>query len=166
MKQIPGWEGRYSITVSGSVWSHAWKRWRKPLNNRGYLYANLKRNGKQSMIAVHRLVAMTYIGAKSSDAIDHIDRNPSNNHHSNLRIATQTQNRANARGWLSLGNKFKGVFKYTKNGGWVAQICSKRLGTFPDAVSAAKAYDDAAIAKWGSFARVNFPRLEKTSTKQ
>lgn len=92
--------------------------------------------------------------------IDHIDRNRLNNHRSNLRQATNSQNLANAN--LSISNKsgFRGVYKHTKSGKWIAQICisgkNKNLGSFNIPEDAARAYDKAALEIFGEFANPNF----------
>jgi hypothetical protein len=55
-------------------------------------------------------------------------------------------------------SRFKGVSLYRKDGTWQAQITvnyrNRYLGRFPTEEAAASAYDDAAIAAWGRFARL------------
>lgn len=58
---------------------------------------------------------------------------------------------------------FKGAYLHKPSGKWVAQISPngqrKHLGTFSTAEDAAKAYDAAAFAEWGSGCYLNFPDL-------
>ena len=64
MKEIPGFEGQYSITPTGQVWSHREKhfiaQWDK---GTGYYVVKLynKQLRKVQSKAIHRLVAETYI---------------------------------------------------------------------------------------------------------
>lgn len=64
MKDIPGYEGRYSITEDGRVWSYP-KHFKKgkfliACGNR-YLHVELWKNNKGKLIHVHRLVAITFL---------------------------------------------------------------------------------------------------------
>lgn len=74
----------------------------------------------------------------------------------NCRWATPSQNMANRRSWSALG--LKGVFK-RPSGRFGAVIRAdggqKVLGTFDDPLDAARAFDAAAIARFGEFAFTN-----------
>ncbi len=62
----------------------------------------------------------------------------------------QDSNRKNA-------SRFRGV---QRNGGskkWKAVCADQYLGLFTNEEDAARAYDTAALARWGRFARPNFP---------
>jgi len=93
--------------------------------------------------------------------VDHKDGDGLNNQRSNLRRSSALQNSQNQR--LSRRNKsgFKGVF--FKGPKWMASIRmngrSTHLGMFDSAEAAALAYDAAAAAAFGEFARLNFPDL-------
>ena len=67
-----------------------------PRYREGYLDVYISGFG---MIPVHRLVALAYIGYPDDphkDQINHIDKNPSNNHYSNLEWVTNGENQIHA----------------------------------------------------------------------
>lgn len=92
--------------------------------------------------------------------IDHADGNGLNNRRSNLRPATNGQNKANTGKYLGCTG-FKGVYQNKRTGRWNAQIRVnghfRNLGTYDDPAEGARAYDAAALEAWGEFARLNFP---------
>lgn len=57
-------------------------------------------------------------------------------------------------------SQYKGVFWWKQHGKWCARIVvdgrQKHLGLFKEEPDAARAYDQAARAAWGEFARTNF----------
>ena len=94
MKPIPGYEGLYSVTKDGKVWSHKRKgQWLKAANMYGYLSVNLKKNGIGKAKRVHRLVALTYIKKiKGKNIINHINNIKDDNRVENLEWVTQREN--------------------------------------------------------------------------
>ena len=86
MKDIIGYEGLYSITSCGKVWSYKNKKFLKPLSNgKGYLFVRLCKNGKIENKRIHRLVAEAYLpNPNNYDTVDHIDFNTANNCVNNL----------------------------------------------------------------------------------
>lgn len=125
------------------------------LNNMGYARTRFRVNGKQ--LYLHKLIAAR-MGLSVN--IDHVDGNPLNNRRSNLRECNHKTNGANR--CLSSNNTsgYKGV---TRNNGklrpWKASITvddkTKFIGTFATAEEAARAYDEAALAHWGEYAKTN-----------
>lgn len=118
----------------------------------GYVTSGAGKN----QILLHRLVTK----ADSTVFVDHINRNRLDNRKSNLRICTAGQKAYNKEKLNTNTSGYKGVC-LLKNGKWQAQIGydgrSIYLGIFPDAISAAKAYDKAALRLIGDFALLNFP---------
>jgi len=87
---------------------------------------------------------------------DHKDGNRLDNRKSNLRPATHAQNGIN-RGPNNAPktSKFKGVSWYSRDSKWRAQLRRKNLGYFVDEIQAAKVYNEAALARFGEFAKLN-----------
>ena len=69
----------------------------KPQNHKdGYLRVEFYKNRKTTHKYIHRLVGETYLKPdETRPEIDHIDRNPRNNHISNLRWANKSENALN-----------------------------------------------------------------------
>ena len=65
-------------------------------HNREYLQVNLWKKNKRYCFLVHRLVAETFLEDFNKELdVDHIDRNRTNNHVSNLRCVTRSENNFN-----------------------------------------------------------------------
>ena len=66
------------------------------IQNRGYKYFQLQREGKRINYLIHQQVAKLFIGERINElVVDHIDRNKLNNNVSNLRYVTQQENCCN-----------------------------------------------------------------------
>ena len=111
-------------------------------------------------VRIHRLVYETFIGdIPNGKLVDHIDRNPSNNNLTNLRIASKFENQRNMN--IRRDNKtgYKGVYFNKQRGHYQAYIqlkdTHKYLGSFATAEEASKAYDEAAIIYFKEFAATN-----------
>lgn len=111
---------------------------------------------------VHQLAWFIVTGQKPERGlvIDHINGDPFDNRFANLRRCTQAENSRNAVA-KKKALPFKGVHFYKRDRKWAAGIMlnrqRKHLGYFASAYEAARAYDIAARAMHGEFARLNFP---------
>ena len=104
MKPIPGYEGLYSVTEDGRVWSEP----RLSTNGRkcgglflspgrlqnNHLMVSLRgRSGRSKTHQIHILVLTAYVGPRPKGLYGlHWDDNPDNNHVSNLRWGTPQEN--------------------------------------------------------------------------
>lgn len=86
MKPITGYEGLYSITNQGRVWSHSSNRFLSPYRRgRGYLGVKLYKKGKSKQFKVHRLVAEAFLeNPDGLPQVNHKDENKHNNCVDNL----------------------------------------------------------------------------------
>jgi hypothetical protein len=134
--------------------------WRLLRGHNGKVYAYTQT--KSGPVYMHRLIARTPVGRET----DHINGDGLDNRRSNLRVATCSQNSANM--WKprrpdgsATTSRFKGVTWDRSRSKWQAKITvdqhCKNLGRFDSEEDAARAYDAAAVAHWGAFARLNFP---------
>lgn len=98
---------------------------------------------------------------------DHANGDGLDNRRSNLRAATPSQNSANQRRSSRNTSGYKGVGWYARTSRWRAYLGTggkqHHLGYFGSPEAAARAYDAAARAQWGEFARVNFPDEERAA---
>lgn len=90
----------------------------------GYHSVNLVKNGKVNVVYVHRLVAMAFLqNPNNYPQVDHLDTNRTNNHVSNLRWCTNSQNMLNPFTRINNSNSKKGMI--IKRGNASNQICRK-----------------------------------------
>ena len=130
-----------------------------------YAVRNYKNSeGKRRIIRMHRVILERMMGRplKTWEQVDHINQDGLDNRRANLRMATRTQNNANARiQSVPKSSIYRGVTweKYSER--WRAQIgfngVNHFLGDFNHEEDAARAYDNAAKRLFSSFARLNFP---------
>lgn len=117
-------------------------------------YVQIGIDGRKYM--AHQL-AFFYMTGRWAKRVDHKDRDPANNKWSNLREATQTQNRANSIGKRDSESGIKGVCWYAPTNKWRAAIqrdgVRHHLGYFKSKQDAAAAYRKAANKLFGEFAR-------------
>lgn len=118
------------------------RRWR--VHTDGYV-----RDSKT--VALHREIMKPPAGM----VIDHINGNPLDNRRENLRICEHRQNLWNGRPHRDGSSKYRGVCWSKDKRKWRAQIQGKPLGFFASEDDAAKAYNAAAVVKFGEFVRLN-----------
>lgn len=94
-RKIPSLKFFYEITCEGKKIRNA--RSKRHLNcyknNQGYYFTTVCIKGKVKHVTVHSLVAECWLGAKPEGyEIDHIDKDKTNNHYTNLRYVTHSEN--------------------------------------------------------------------------
>lgn len=136
IRAIPEYEGLYSITIDGKVYSHISRRYKKTYKG-NYEYVRLSKNGKEKHFSIHRLVAITYIpNPNHYPIVDHIDNNPFDNNVDNLQWLTQRDNVHRSYEKLSpirnftecklyKGDKLIGYFKSKRE---CCRYCADKLG--------------------------------------
>ena len=112
-------------------------------------------------IAIHDLVVVKPTGY----IVDHIDGDTLNNQKCNLRACTHRQNMRNSRKRKTGTSPYKGVIVYESMFSnvpvkYIAKIQSTYLGHYKTIDEAVKAYDKAALERFGEFACTNFPKEE------
>ena len=122
---------------------------------------------RRKTITLHRLL----MNPPEDMQVDHINGNGLDNRRENLRICTNAQNNANKPPQKNSKSGLKGVRRSSKNR-WCARIgtgflkkdtdkpTERVIGYFSSKEEAARAYDRAAIRRYGEFAYTNFPREE------
>ena len=86
MKDIPNFEGLYSATETGQIWSHYKNRFLTPTKSKnGYLKVILIKNKIPYNKMVHRLIAETFLpNPLNYPMVNHKDENKANNKVENL----------------------------------------------------------------------------------
>lgn len=137
---------------------HTWHA--KPASQRDErYYACTKILGK--LVYMHRFLMKPDEGL----TVDHINGDGIDNRRGNLRLASRSQNNAN-RVTSPNSNGYRGVGSYTRRNktyyrASVGRGAARSLGRWhSDPALAAQDYDAIALARFGDFARLNFPRPE------
>ena len=146
------WWGRVANTKTGRIL--------KPGTTRGYQFVGLCKNGKSKIHFIHRLVAREWVpNPDGKMCVDHRDGDTTNNHHENLRAATQSENLMNKRRHKNSSSVYKGVSFDKNSGKWVVRIkvggVNKNMGLFKIEREAAEVYNAAAVKFFKEFARLN-----------
>lgn len=122
-----------------------------------YVYRRPWVNGRQEMLYMHRLVLSRVLKREivKGEHVDHIDGNPLNNRRTNLRVATDSQNKMNRGKQKDNTTGYKGVTYKSDRRKWVAQIKKDRknyyLGGFNTPEEAYAAYCAKAKELHGEF---------------
>lgn len=161
--------------------SPSWLSWKKPRSRRikpgdhagwqnrlgdrstGYFQVGIQLDGKDQLFIGHRIVYYMYYKVDPGEKqVDHIDGNKFNHNPLNLRLAVDSENRANTRKRnQKTTSRFKGVCANKKSEAkpWFAYIDwnkkRKYLGAFATEEEAACAYNAAALEIHGEYAFLN-----------
>lgn len=89
----------YEVNKNGEIRNGTTKKLVQQKNNKnGYHSINIRKNGKQTFVGVHRLVAETFLhNPLNLEHVDHLDHNPLNNQLSNLKWKSVSDNMFNRR---------------------------------------------------------------------
>jgi hypothetical protein len=160
---VKGFEGRYSVSTEGDVFSHVTTQFMTRLSRgkTGYLFVRIAAevNGKKKAKNIHRIMGETYLGATRGQMVDHKDGDRANNDLNNLRLCDNRTNQYNSKIWSNNTTGFRGVWFNKRKKRFTANICvngkNQYLGGFLTAEEAGQAYDDAAKKLHGDFYRSN-----------
>lgn len=157
VKEIPLTKGKTALVDDEDYELLSKRKWQAHKGNRSnnwYARRITSKNGRILTIIMHRLI----MNAPDEMVVDHIDHNGLNNQKANLRLCTKAQNFCNRTKNYNNTSGYKGVSR-VRGRKWVAYIGrvseGHHLGTFEDAKTAAMAYNQAAIKKYGEYAFLN-----------
>jgi len=145
---------KYQVSDHGRVWSFNKRKngvMETNPNNCGYAQITLCKDNTKSQRLVHRLVGLAFLGECPAEGytIDHIDRNKLNNHYTNLRWASKSDQSSNNNGWgqfphkhITTGNKkdrngnLRVLYRIAINipDKKFSQFCSKKKWTYDQVV--------------------------------
>lgn len=142
---------------------HAGWQDRSGTRNTGYFQVGIRMDGKDALFLGHRIVYFLYYKVDPGELqVDHIDGNKLNHNPLNLRLVSDSQNRANApKRNQRTSSQFKGVCRNKRSvtKPWIAYVDwqqkRKYLGAFFTEEEAATAYNKAASELHGSYACLN-----------
>ena len=121
----------------------------------GYRVTNLG----GTVLLGHRVAFALHYGRWPRRKVDHINGVRDDNRIANLRTVSDRENALNRRGAVAATSRHKGVSWNEKRRHWIAQMSDRSggryLGAFACETAAALAYDHAAMAVHGEYARLN-----------
>lgn len=162
-KQIPLWPegcGLVAVVDAEDYDRLGQQRWERQLagrrNDRWVAVARMKVDGKVITVSMHRFL----LGVEGRRRhVSHLDGNLLNNQRDNVSVCSKAQIETKKGLTKSNTSGFKGVYWVVKRRYYCAQIKSRgklrRLGSFSSAIQAARAYDKAAVKRFGEFAMTN-----------
>lgn len=94
---IPNWKGQFKISNFGNVLKFKngeWSPQKLSIDTKGYYKFTKSVNGKSHYMPIHNILCKILYGERHDGdwVVDHIDDNKLNNHHSNLRWITRSEN--------------------------------------------------------------------------
>lgn len=172
--EIPMTKGYKAIVdpIDADLLQH---KWHATTKQRWPVYAGRWFSDSQS-IFMHRTILERILGRPldKKETVDHVDGNGLNNRRSNLRLATASQNGANRKLTSRNSSGYKGVHWCKTHKQWKVVLSHYNTlhfyGYFDDLIEAARAYDAAALAHHGEFAKTNvmlglLPPIDTAETK-
>jgi hypothetical protein len=102
IKQVKNFPS-YQIDDKGNVYKDGILK-QATVRKDGYLYVNLKFNGKKCRKATHRLVASTFLGHKENKVVRHLNGIKLDNRWCNLKYGTEQENNLDGRIHSVFGN--------------------------------------------------------------
>lgn len=151
-REIPLTQGLVAIVDDEDFAALSQFKWRaRPAGMTAYAVRSEYPSNKT--IRMHRQI----IGCDGS--VDHINGDGLDNRRCNLREATHQQNMRNRRKTPGCSSRHKGVYWMKSKQKWYARIkgngANRGLGLFSNEDDAARAYNTAAKAEFGVFAKLN-----------
>jgi hypothetical protein len=144
--------GGFSVVSHEDYEKISASKWRRETDGYVALSSSAKRGS--ASVFMHRQILDCH------GPVDHADGDRTNNARENLRACTARQNSANRSRPKNNTSGFKGVTWHKQLNRWqvtVGRGKGQYVGVFRDRVEAALAYDNAAVARYGNFANLNFP---------
>jgi hypothetical protein len=156
-KEIKLTQGKVAIVDDEDFeYLNQWKWYANNLGGKFYAVRSLRINKKYAgCLLMHRVIMNSIKGL----VVDHVNGLTLDNRKVNLRNCTHADNIKNQK--LSISNKtgFRGVSWHKNNKVFESRIRSNNisyhLGSFNNAIDAAKIYNEAAIKYHGEFANIN-----------
>jgi hypothetical protein len=153
MREIPLSRGKVAIVDDADYeWLSQWK-WSVGGSRQGHARRGVIKNGRWTSSLMHREI----MDAAPEQQVDHINGDRFDNRRCNLRLCNGTENNRNRPKRKDSTAPYKGIVWC--GGRWWARINLDGKQTFlsshATAEAAARAYNEAALAVYGDFARVN-----------